>query len=97
MNELDKKTDLDEKQIEKIRNVLIQKAHDWVFTGGRACEGIKVFRTQDEEIFMIRDVETGVEIGMRKEVRNEGVVTHLSFFVIKDQSEKNADNTNDAG
>ena len=93
MNDLNKKAELDTSQIEKIRTVLIHKAHDWVFSGGRVCDGIKVFRTQDEEIFMIKDVETGVEIGMRKEVRNEGVVTHLSFFVVKDQSEKNADST----
>ena len=92
MNELDKKKELDTNQIEKIRTVLIHKAHDWVFSGGRECDGIEVFRTQNEEIFMIRDVATGVEIGMRKEVRNEGVITHLSFFVIKDQPEENADN-----
>lgn len=95
MNEINKKADLSPKQIEQIRNVLIQKAHDWVFSGGRFTDGIEVFRTQDEEIFMIRDIETGIEIGMRKEVRNEGVVTHLSFFVIRDPSEKNSDKAED--
>ena len=92
MNDLSKKAELDDKQIEQIRYVLTRKANDWVLSGGRFCDGIEVFRTQDEEIFFIRDVETGVEIGMRKEVKNDGVLTHLSFFVYKENAD-NADNT----
>ena len=84
MNDLNKKTALDTKQIDQIRYILARKAHDWFLSGGSICDGIEVFRTQEEEIFIIKDVETGVELGMRKEVRNQGVVTHLSFFTFKD-------------
>ena len=80
MDDSSKKTDLDAEQIRRIRSILIDKAHNWLFSGGRWCEGIEVFQTQDEEIFVIRDVETGVEIGMRKQVTNGGVITKLSFM-----------------
>ena len=80
MDDSSKKPDLDAQQIRQIRLMLVEKAHDWLFSGGRMCDGIEVFRTQDEEIFVIRDIETGIEIGMRKEVSNGGVVTKLSFL-----------------
>jgi len=84
MNDLNKKTELDADQIHRIQTVLAHKAHDWFLSGGRVCDGMEVFRTQEEGIFVLRDIETGVELGMRKEVKNGGVMTHLSFFAMQD-------------
>jgi hypothetical protein len=80
MDDLSKKPDLDDEQIRRLYHIMAEKANIWFISGGRMSEGIEVFRTQDDEIFIIRDVETDVKIGMRKEVTNEGVVTKLSFF-----------------
>ena len=80
MDDSSNKTELDAEQIRRIRLSLADKAHNWILSGGRWREGIEVFQTQDEEIFVVRDVETGVEIGMRKQVTNGGVVTKLSFM-----------------
>jgi len=95
MNDLNKKTALDSKQIDQIHYILTQKANNWVLSGGSFCDGIEVYRTQNEEIFVIKDVETGIEIGMRKEVRNEGVLTHLSFFSFKDMNNEDNEDKED--
>ena len=85
MNESNEKMNLDANQIERLNYILAQKANIWYISGGRESEGIEVFRTQDEEIFVIKDIETGYELGMRKEVTSGGVVTKLSFFSFKKQ------------
>ena len=84
MDNLGKKQELDVEQIRQIRTTLAYKADDWVLSGGRVCDGMEIFRTQEEGIFVLRDTETGVKLGMRKETKSDGVITNLSFFDIND-------------
>lgn len=83
MDDLTKKQELDESQIREITTSLMYRAHDWLLSGGRVCEGMKIYQTQEEEIFVMEDDETGVKLGMKKEVKSGGAITHLSFFYIK--------------
>jgi len=83
MNDNIKQTDLSDEQISKIRNILAKKADLWYMSGGRESEGMEIFRTQHDDIYLLRDIETGVELGMRKEVMNDGVVTKLSFLLLE--------------
>ena len=83
MDNLSKKQDLTADQIKQIQYILAEKSNIWMLSGGRVRDGVEIFRTQDDEIFVIKDVETGVELGMRKQVKHDGVMTHLSFFDVE--------------
>ena len=85
-NASDKKTALKTKEIEKILYTLAYKAENWLLTGGESAEkdGIEVYRTQIEDKFIIKDVETGILLGMLKEIQNDGVVTRVSFFYVSE-------------
>ena len=84
MDDNTKKTDLSDEEISKIRYILARKANYWFLSGGRESDGMEVYRTQYDDLFLLRDVETGVELGMRKEVTNNGVVTKLSFVALEE-------------
>ena len=84
MDDLNEKTELCAEEILQIRYTLAYKSQNWLISGGRFCDGIEIFRTQDEEKFVIKDVETGVKLGMRKQVKDGGVITHLTFFEVNE-------------
>ena len=88
MNNDLKQTDLDDEQISKIRYILARKANIWYMTRGLESDGMEVFRTQDENLFLLRDIETGVELGMRKEESCGGAVTKLTFVLLKSSSDE---------
>ena len=98
MSDLNKKADLNAEQIEQIRYDLARKANDWYLSGGHKSDGMEIYRTQEEGIFVLKDIETGVQLGMQKEVKNDGVLIHLSFFTMKDDAEDttNADSAKGA-
>ena len=78
-----KKTELDAKEIYRIQTIMASKANDWYLSHGHICEGMEVFRTPEEGVFVFKDIETGVELGMRKQTQLDGVITQLSFFSTK--------------
>ena len=73
------KTELDEKKIEAIQLRLARQADLWYMSGGTFHDGMEVFRTQDKEIFVLKDTETGVQLGMHLETP-ESYLTKISFF-----------------
>jgi hypothetical protein len=100
MDDLIKKPELTEAQKEQVIYILSRKAGDWYMYKGhepKICEllGIEVFRTQDEGIYVIKDVETGIMIGMKRDVENDGVVTRISFFSVNAEDLKDADDVKD--
>ena len=80
-----KKNDLTDEQIKDIRNLMAKKADMWFISGGGSeFEGMKVFRTQEDSLYVLKDIETGVELGMCKDVSCGGAVTKLSFVILKE-------------
>jgi predicted component of viral defense system (DUF524 family) len=58
---------------------LIEKAHDWFFSGKRPVEGMEIFRTQKEGQFVLVDTKTDAKIVMFMDTQLDGVITRLSF------------------
>jgi len=66
MNDNTPKTDLDDEQIRMIRYILGRKAYLWVLSGRQDIDGMEVTPTDDDNLFLLKDIETGVEVGLRK-------------------------------
>jgi len=74
-------------EIYKIRYEMAQKMQGWLLSRGRWSEGMEVYRTPDPEIAIIKDVETGIKLGMRKEEDPDGVIIKASFFILEESEE----------
>ena len=84
MENLNEKPELTPEEIRKISLILTRKANLWYISRGRYSDGIQVFKTDIDDIFVIKDIETNIKLGMRKEGKDDDVVIKLSFFDIED-------------
>ena len=76
-----------EEEIRKIKYVMTRKANDWLLSGGRCSDGVEVYQTSDDEIFIIKDIETSIKLGMRKEGKKDDYLIKMSFFELPESEE----------
>ena len=72
---------------EKVKYILARKANDWFLSGGRYSDGMQVYKTQDDEIYILKDIETGIKLGMHKEGKNDDYLIKISFFELQESEE----------
>ena len=76
-----------QEEIAKIMYVMSWKIEDWLLSGGLYSDGIEVYKTSDNDIHIVKDIETGFKIGMRKDITNDGVIADISFFKLNGSEE----------
>ena len=74
-------------EMDRVKYVLARKANDWLLSGGRYSDGMQVYQTSDDEIFILKDIETGIKLGMRKEGKNDDYLIKMSFFELQESEE----------
>ena len=74
-------------EVDRVKYILARKANEWLLSGGRYSDGMQVYGTLDEEIFILKDIETGIKLGMRKEGKNTDYLIKLSFFELEESEE----------
>ena len=75
-----KEQELTVEQISEIRHTLANKAYNAAM--GIKPEGMEILHTQEEGIFVLRDNETGVQLGMNYKKELGNVIVKMSFFEI---------------
>ena len=74
-------------EMDRVKQVLARKANDWLLSSGRYSDGMQVYQTLNDEIFILKDIETGIKLGMRKEGKNDDYLIKMSFFELQESEE----------
>ena len=82
MDKSSEESGLNEDQVRKMRTALAYKPDDWMLSGGQLSDGIEVVKMPQKGIYVVKDTETDVELGLRAEPLFEGII-RLSFFEVE--------------
>ena len=88
MEEETKKKELTADDFRQIRYALCQKAYDWyIYSRKPVFQGMEVMSTKNKDKYVLKDIESGIMLGMKREVSDNEVLTKLTFFDVYDEDD----------